>query len=267
MTNSAREPLYFEAIKENRGNYFVEYHPPVGNNPFATLNLVYPNAFELNEVAESMRTELVRWLARYPVPIMVSAFDAAEDVIRPNSPSEDGFLVGWLDPATKEVESSWKLNELPSFLNDTSSIPDWRTIYKDIPFRTDAEVKASANVYLKERRKQIIAVKVMLTIWLAVIPATWAIIQYIGPEWLGFLVMFYTLWRVWREWRKLMGLKKPTPREREKAEKERKMAHYYYHCERNPEGFSRLKSENFTKEINERTRKEAQQLSKIGDAL
>jgi hypothetical protein len=28
-------------------------------------------------------------------------------------------------------------------------------------------------------------------------------------------------------------------------EKERKMAHYFYHCERNPDGFARLRNENF----------------------
>ena len=35
------------------------------------------------------------------------------------------------------------------------------------------------------------------------------------------------------------------PEHKEKAEKKRKMDHYYYHCERNPEGFMRLKFENF----------------------
>ena len=88
-----------------------------------------------------MRSEMMRWLTRYPVPVMVSAFDIAENVIYPHS-SQDGFLVGWLDPATKQIVSSWKLKELPSFLNDTMSIPDWRAIYTDVPFRTDTQVKA-----------------------------------------------------------------------------------------------------------------------------
>ena len=78
----SREPLYFDAIKEDRGSYFIEYQTPVANNPFATLNVVYPGAFELNQVADSMRTEMVHWLARYPVPVIVSAFDVAENIIR-----------------------------------------------------------------------------------------------------------------------------------------------------------------------------------------
>lgn len=260
MIQSAKEQLYFESIKENRGSYFVEYQPPVANNPFANLSLVYPETFEPSHVAESMVQEMTHWLKRYPVAVMVTAFDAAEDIIRPNG--EDGFLVGWFAPGTNNIASSWKLKELPPFLNDTSSLPDWRTIYIDIPFRTDTQVKAAAFAQLKDRRRQIIVMKIILTLWLGVIPATWAVIQYLGPEWLGFLVVIYTLWQIWRAWRKLMGLSKPSPRELEKAEKERKMAHYYYHCERNPDGFSRLKVENFTKDISERTRKEAEELAK-----
>ncbi|MCC5960053.1 MAG: hypothetical protein JJU08_12015 [Rhodobacteraceae bacterium] len=45
------------------------------------------------------------------------------------------------------------------------------------------------------------------------------------------------------------------------AEKKRKMEHYFYHCERNPAGFWRLKSENFESDKRERVRKEADELS------
>lgn len=161
----------------------------------------------------------------------------------------------------QQLAWGWKLNELPSFLNDNTFLPDWRAIYTDVPFRTDTQVKADAQKYLNDRRRQIITIKVIMTLWLAVIPAIWAVTQYLGPAWLGALVMIYTLWQIWQAWRKLIGLKKRTPREEEKAEKDRKMVHYYYHCERNPDGFLRLKAENYEKEITERTRKEVQQLA------
>lgn len=260
MSAPKREQLYFESIKEDRGAYFVEYQPPFGDNPFANLSLVYSGQFDLSEVGKTMFLEMARWMKRYPVPVMMCAYDAAENILRPDG--EGGFLVGWFKPGTKEIACSWKLNELPAFLNDTSTLPDWRTIYTDVAFRTDTEVKANAQTYLKERRKQVLAIKIIMTIWVAVIPASWATIQYIGPEWLGLLVMLYSLWQAWRAWRKLMGLSRPSRREQEKAEKERKIAHYYYHCERNPDGFSRLKVENFEKDLRERTAKEAADLAK-----
>lgn len=38
------------------------------------------------------------------------------------------------------------------------------------------------------------------------------------------------------------------PGHKEEAEKQRRIAHYFYHCERNPEGFARLQAENFGRE-------------------
>ena len=38
------------------------------------------------------------------------------------------------------------------------------------------------------------------------------------------------------------------------------MEHYFYHCERNPDGFMRLKSENFRDDARERVRQEAEEL-------
>jgi hypothetical protein len=258
--NSKREILHFDLIKEDRGLYFVEYRPPVSNNPFATLNLVYPERYDLGSVADAMKAEVARWLARYPVPIMVWAYDAAENSIRPHGDADDGLLVGWHAPGTATLTYAWKVEGLPPFLNDTTNLPDWRTIYKDVPFRTDAEVKAHASREWDKTRKQNLMLKVVLAVWLAVIPAAWAIIQYLGPGWLAIAVLLYSLWQAFRTARKLFWRVELSNSEKEKAEKELKMSHYFYHCERNPGGFARLKVENFEREAKERILKEAEAL-------
>ena len=258
--NSTREILYFDPIKEDRGSYFVEYQPPISTNPFATLNLVYPEGYDLGSVADTMKAEVARWLARYPVPIMAWAYDAAEDSIRPHGDADDGLLVGWYVPGTAALSYSWKVEGLPPLLNDTTNVPDWRTIYRGVPFRTDAEVKANANRECIKVRKQNLTLKAILAIWFAVIPAVWAIVQYLGPEWLAIVVTLYVLWQSFRTARKLFWGVEPSKSEKEKVEKELKMMHYFYHCERNPEGFARLKGENFEREAKERTLKEVEAL-------
>jgi len=258
--NSTREILYFDLIKEDRGSYFVEYQPPVSNNPFATLNLVYPESYDLGSVADTMKAEVAHWLARYPVPIMAWACDAAGNSIRPHGDADDGLLVGWYAPGTATLTYAWKVEGLPPFLNDTTNLPDCRTIYKDVPFHTDAEIKANANREWIKTRKRNLALKVILAIWLAVIPAAWAIIQHLGPEWLAIAVLLYSLWQAFRTARKLFRRVEPSKSEKEKAEKELKMGHYFYHCERNPEGFARLKVESFEREAKERILEEAEAL-------
>jgi len=59
---------------------------------------------------------------------------------------------------------------------------------------------------------------------------------------------------------KAIGWLKASPRDKVKEEEERKMKHYYWHCERNQEAFNRLKFENFEREKIERTRKKAETL-------
>lgn len=263
MAKLGKEQLYFNAIKENRGSYFVEYRPPVGNSPFATLNVVYPGSYELTEVRRAMQAEMDRWLARYPVPLMTWGWDVAENIIRPNGPADDACLIGWRVPGTDEFASSWKIKEIPTFLNGAKNLPDLRTIYKGIPFKTDLEVKANAQKQFEKTRKQNFVLKIILVLWVAVIPATWASAQHFGPHWLELAVYIFALWQAFRAARKLFGRAKLTRSEEEKAEKERKMAHYYYHCERNPDGFAKLKAENFGKDLAERTRKEVEELAKM----
>src|SRR4029077_2754720 len=96
--SSEREILHFGSVKEDRGSYFVEYNPPVSSNPFATLNIVYPESCDIDSVAEAMKVELARWMARYPVPIMAWAWDFAENRIQPHGEADDGLLVGWYRP-------------------------------------------------------------------------------------------------------------------------------------------------------------------------
>ncbi len=57
--------------------------------------------------------------------------------------------------------------------------------------------------------------------------------------------IIYSLYKIIRRFLKLKGYK--TKHEKDEEQKMNKMRHYFYHCERNPEGFLRLKSENYKK--------------------
>ena len=203
-----------------------------------------------------MQAELRHWIGRYPVPLMIWAWDDKEDMITPEGQSEN-CLVGWPVSGTGEIAHSWNIDDLTAHVKSAPPHPDWRDIYRDVKFRTDAEVSAAAKKSWAERRRQILTLKVILSLWLAAFPAAWAVFQFLGPEWLGALVLGYTLWKAWQTGRQIWGNKKPSRSEVEKAEKQRKMDHYFYHCERNPEGFARLKVENFQNDSRERIRKEA----------
>ena len=59
-----------------------------------------------------------------------------------------------------------------------------------------------------------------------------------------------------------MQWRKPTKRESADAAMEAKTKHYFYHCERDPAAFERLKVGNLRRHIIEATRKEAAEIQK-----
>ena len=61
---------------------------------------------------------------------------------------------------------------------------------------------------------------------------------------------------------KMSGWIKPSERQKSAAEKRQKMEHYFYHCERNPEAFMRLKVENLQRETIEENIAEAREIEK-----
>jgi hypothetical protein len=64
--------------------------------------------------------------------------------------------------------------------------------------------------------------------------------------------LVYALFKLGVEGLKLFGTPKWIPGHKARTERERRMEHYFYHCERNPEGFARLRAENFAREEQER---------------
>lgn len=86
------------------------------------------------------------------------------------------------------------------------------------------------------------------------------IIAFFGWQsyWVGALAFGYSVYKTLDRALKKLGVK--TKKQIEKDEKERKMRHYYYHCERNPVGFAKLRAENIEKD-------EEQQILKTKERL
>jgi hypothetical protein len=250
---SDSDHLFFQSTKEDRGWYFVEYRPPIHNYKFATLQLVILNKEKgLEEISESMEAESVIWLERYPIPIMISAYDDKGDLIILKEIRGCDHLIGFIDKQTHKVVREWRLlpnEELPSDALDTSYL---RKIYSEIPFKTKQQLKDEA----KQNAKHWQLGWWIVFVWAVVVPAGIAILEW-WSDWLGVVVLIYSLWKAMENTLRLMGKWQKSRFEIEKDAEETKMHHHHYHCERNPEGFNRLKAENFERWEREELHKEA----------
>ena len=257
------EKLFFVTLKEDRGWYFVEYRPPrppITSYPFATLNVVIPDTVGVARIADAMETELKLWLARYPIPLMVSSFDGKGALYNLGTVRASSHLIGFIDKTSQEVCLFWHLlknKEIPDDALDTDYL---KKIYSNIPYKTQDDLKRESAKHVKQLR---IGWTVVF-VWAVIVPAVVAILEWASPPWVAALVLIYSLWKAVVKALKILGKWKKSSREIEKEEEERRMQHHHYHCERNPEGFLRLKLENFEREERENILDEARKL-KLSD--
>lgn len=261
-TVKSAEEIWRDDLKEHRGRYLVEYCPADSHRPFASVDLVYHDAVpEPAEIRRDMEHEMQLWVSRYCVPVFVASFDATGSKLRlgqRQDGSEESILMAYRDPKNAQLRHQWGLfkdEELP----EEQKAPEYlKRVYKDVPFRRATDVRAAVEV---EHQRLKVGIRIFRTgfILIAAIPlliemASW------GIEWLSRAMQALSFSAGLYKVAKVSGLIKESKKKQAEREKERIMAHYYYHCSRNPQGFERLKIENFDREATDKTRKEAAEL-------
>lgn len=101
------------------------------------------------------------------------------------------------------------------------------------------------------RRSAVVRVrtaKIIILIFWILLPLSILILEFTNPI-VGAVAFGISLIKLGIEVVKFFGNPdKWIPGHKAKAEKQRRTDHYYYHCERNPEGFARLRAENFDRD-------------------
>ena len=258
MANSDSH-LFFESLKEDRGWYFVEYQPPRHGFQFATVQLVVlDNSKTAEDISISLEAELVIWLERYPIPIMATAFDETGTLISLEATKGCDHLFGYFDEKNHKLFMEWHLlsnEELPKAALDPSYI---RKIYSEISFRTGRQNREAAEAHAKQIRLGWWVV----FIWAVVVPLAVSILGW-WSDWLSIIVLLYSLYKAIEKALRLMDKWPKSKLEIQKEVDLREMQHHHFHCKSNPEGFNRLKNENFQRWLLEDTHQKAVSLKNL----
>ena len=244
------EKVYFDSVKEKHETFFVEYHPPMHNVPFATLHINYPRTVDTKEVIIQLEIQASKWAKKYPVPVMASAFDEYGDLISLGSEKESSHLT--VIERNGQYENHWNLlkdDEFPVEVLDTTFL---LSVYPDIGYRTQSEVTKAAYERIKPMRQ----LKFILLIWAVFVPALIAILEFFSPTWIAVIALTYSLWKAYQQWLLMTGRKKKSEKDIAQEEEDLRMRHHHYHCEQNPDAFTRMKIENFKRESKDRIKNE-----------
>lgn len=260
-TKQTERKVIRDELKESRGDYYVVYHPADSRSQFANLHLVFPSDnIVVQDVIHRMEVECTSWLKKYCVPVMVTSFDAKDNVINLKSIKKESYLLGFVDSKTRNIVRRWESVTQDEFLSDHVDYHYLERVYSGVPFRyLDEHVdKARSEARVRGRVLKLFKLGMLLFV---VFPVLIEIIS-LGVAWLGHLLAAISILTGLYKISKAVGWVKPSLHEQEEAEKQRKMEHYYHHCELNPNGFRELVSKNFERETIEETRKEAELLKR-----
>lgn len=258
LADSSNQKVFRQAIKKHRGNYYVSYKPADLGSPIAIVQLTFTRpVVDLEIVKQAMEQELENWLKQYPIPTMVTAFDVKDDVFYVSSNQDESHLIGYVDQQTGKVIKHWRLlgnSELPAEQIEAAYAAQ---IYEGLPFRRQEDVRLEAYRNARSTGRAI-----RFIVFLVVgVPVLIEIVS-LGISWIGYALSVISISVGLYKLGKSMGWIKPGKNEQMKAEEKLKKEHYFYHCERNPDAFNRLKIENIERESIERTIKEEKEILK-----
>ncbi len=248
--------IYFSSIKEKRDKYFVEYYPPHHKTSFATLSITFLDSLTHQEIVDIMEKEAAIWLKRYPIAIMISAFNDVEDLIYLEDVKPENHLICFYNPNKTNIELHWELLKDEEMPKDALDINYLLEVYKSLDRKTSAELKSEAATRIKKLR---LGTNIII-FWAVILPAVVLVLEFFSPQWVAILVLVYGLSKALIQWLKMTGRWKKSAKEIANDAEDLRIRHHHYHCERNPQGFLRLKHENFQKENKERTQKEAESI-------
>jgi hypothetical protein len=245
----------YKTIKVDRGWYFVEYYPATNLSQCAILNLVITieDADKIS-IIEAMEKELREWLLRYPVLLLVSAWDNAERLYKFEELNKTSHLTGFIDEAGK-VFSSWSpdKNKIAPVASLSQEYLD--NLYSNIEYTTDAEYDADR----KKRRQQIKLGYILIV----VLPFIWGFVYesfFYFSGLLALLAFIYFIIKTSMEAFRLLGVLPKSKKEKEKEEQNILKNYYYYYCKMNPQGFEKLKLEALEKMAKDEIAKQAAEL-------
>lgn len=237
--------IRYESIEEKRDGYYVVYSPVFTGREFAILNLnVYESKLsdQIKFIAEN---ELEYWALKYKTPMMLMISNMTDEKWQTKDKLGHNFLLGYAKH--KQVICYWDEypeSEKPEFNLSNDYLAK---VYSGFSFTTYEEVVAQQKVEVKDRKLLL----VVLTLWACGIPALIAFFGWSNPV-VSFLALAYSWYIALHKGLALWGRKKKTEKDITKENEQLAKEHHHYHCQLNPEGFIKLKSENFKKQRKEK---------------
>lgn len=247
--------IRFEKIEKDKNGYLIEYNPVFTGDSFAILNITFYEYFKPEKAIEIIENEFKIWTTKYPTPLMVFSENESQNPIDYQKITNNNYLIGYplKNNKFKMVWGEIDENEFAQFDLSKESL---FALYSGLNYKTLADVK-------KEQKDKANGLKIFrfsMVLWFCVIPGLIAIFGWANPI-VSVIALLYSLYMASQKMLKILGKKNKSEKEKEKEKKDMLKRHHHYHCMLNPQGFERLKLENFEKQHKENLQQKIESLS------
>jgi hypothetical protein len=247
----------FENVRVKREGYYVSYTPKFvsakSGDDTAVLSVRLLDDFSLEECKDISEKEFKYWIQRYNVPLQVIPAYENNSSKRISSITGVGYICG-ISPEQFRW-GGFAVGELAEAMPENDII---KSIYKDLPSKTSE----NAEQDLKQHILGTSTIKWFTLFAAVLIPALIAFLGWSHPLFsaIALLVAWY---KCADKWLSLTGRKIKTESELAKEQDDTLKEHHHYHCKLNPEGFAKLKLENFKASREQRLKEKLKAMERL----
>jgi len=246
------------SIKKSGDGYYVEYCP-TRSSYLASLSITLMTDYTPKEMVDIIEREFLYWIDKYPVPLMASAYNSKEDLIRLENITGCNQYCGFYNPEMKETIKAWKLFTSADIPDAVKTEEYQDKVYEGLPYKCSEQLKLEVDKEYRRNAKIFKGFNYLWIFWVVFIPVIIEIFGFCSVT-LSIVLLIYCFIGATIKFLKMTDRWKKDKKSLEKEEDNRLKEHHHYHCLLNPEGFERLKIENFDRESREKNIQEYNKL-------
>jgi len=232
-----------------KDGYFLKYDPPAPYSKFSTLSITFTKTIKEAQAKRIAHREAFDWIDRYPVPTAVYCTDLNDDNFRI---FEGDFACYFWKDTNGATKKSHKIDDSKDVFENFQVNHE---LFSDISFKTRAQVEEDSDRKLNERISSSKRIRFSLAIIDFVFPVVILIFStFMSPMWYTIAIFLISLVAPVRRLRQIY--QKPSREKDKDHERQQKIKEYTYHCDRNPDGFLKLKLENWQEDARISVQKE-----------
>lgn len=235
--------ITYSPIKIKTKEFSIEYFPPDTCTKIAMIDITITGDIPKHQIALIVEKETIKLTKKYPITTRTTVYDEFGEQIDMTSTKPTNYFICYFNVSGNFLKSTWHESPPPTthyYEIDTAKYFDDYKVIKI--FDPDEN--------MKQFKQQIFISKIIMFLWFIIIPVTYELVNFFGPQWVSIIVGLYSLYKIFVCGLKIFGKIKYNKTETEEKEIQRKKDHYFYHCEKNPDLFNKLKKENLKQENN-----------------